>query len=202
MALSDYDSRSRRTQEKLVRAFFLLLDNGETPATFTVAQLVKEAEITRGTFYLHYRDKADFYHQLLGAFRRDFFRATIVQKYATPTVSYPVMNLTAAFSHVADRWRDYTKLIALSDQIFPRSVENELRQYLIEFAQKTGLATQPLAIKLQVAIDYRIAAVCGVGKRWLQTGMVYSAPYMSQLLVDTFPTAGADAAFNDFFIRH
>ncbi len=57
----------RRTlyTKKVIKDSFLLLKRSKAYADITVADLCREAEISRGTFYLHYRNTADVLHEVL-----------------------------------------------------------------------------------------------------------------------------------------
>ncbi len=57
------DRRTRKTQAAIKKAFFRLMK--EKPIEkITVLQICNEADIGRGTFYLHYHDIYDLYQQL------------------------------------------------------------------------------------------------------------------------------------------
>lgn len=86
--MSGYISRpTRKTREKrggvekepiearLLTAMERLLGRGHRFATLTVDQLASEAGISRGTFYLHFQDKADLVSRLMSVVTDDIVRS-------------------------------------------------------------------------------------------------------------------------------
>lgn len=58
------DRRTLYTQ-KVIREAFLKLKRGKAYNDITIADICREAEISRGTFYLHYRNTADVLDEVL-----------------------------------------------------------------------------------------------------------------------------------------
>ncbi|WP_425524836.1 TetR/AcrR family transcriptional regulator [Bacillus atrophaeus] len=57
------DRRSIKTKSAIKHAFLKLLHEKEINK-ITVSDLSKKADISRGTFYLHYKDVFDLYEQI------------------------------------------------------------------------------------------------------------------------------------------
>ena len=58
-------------EERLLAAMERLLEEGTKFATLTVEQLTTEAGMSRGTFYLHFRDKGELVARLMGVVTED-----------------------------------------------------------------------------------------------------------------------------------
>jgi AcrR family transcriptional regulator len=56
------DPRIRRTSKYLRKALVELLKEKDVGA-ITIQEITERADLTRGTFYLHYQDKKDFLFQ-------------------------------------------------------------------------------------------------------------------------------------------
>lgn len=69
---SELDPRIMKTKQQLKRALIKLLSKQSTQS-LSIQQITETAEITRGTFYLHYHDKQDFIQTIVNDFVTDFF---------------------------------------------------------------------------------------------------------------------------------
>jgi AcrR family transcriptional regulator len=56
--VSIYTEKNRKTKQLIQKSFVLILEN-KTFEAITVGDITKQAQINRGTFYLHYKDKFD-----------------------------------------------------------------------------------------------------------------------------------------------
>ena len=56
--MSIYTEKNRKTKQLIQKSFVLILEN-KTFEAITVGDITKQAQINRGTFYLHYKDKFD-----------------------------------------------------------------------------------------------------------------------------------------------
>lgn len=196
------DIRAQRSKLKLTNALFDLLDSGTTIPTLSVGELVAQAGVTRSTFYAHYRDKGDFYQQLQDELRRDFFQATMTKQYTNTGVAYPVLNLTAGFQYVAAQAKAFQILNKCdTGHQFVGLFENQLRAYLADFAAITAVTDQLTGMPLEIVIDYRVMALVGVAVRWVNLGMIYSAPYMAEILTEISQHDTGSHALDAFFLQ-
>lgn len=76
MKVKNQNSSSRRTEQKIKQAFAKLVQEKGSTDKITVSELAQAAEITRGTFYIHYDNIASvatsFREEILEEFFQDF----------------------------------------------------------------------------------------------------------------------------------
>lgn len=61
--MSVYKEKNRKTKQLIQSSFIKMLENKPFEA-ITIGDITKEAQINRGTFYLHYKDKFDLLEQM------------------------------------------------------------------------------------------------------------------------------------------
>ena len=74
------DPRVQRTKQQLRRALVELLKTATTKE-ISIQAITKQAQITRGTFYLHYEDKTDFIQKAVQDLTQDLYQTITIQNY-------------------------------------------------------------------------------------------------------------------------
>lgn len=72
------DPRVQRTKQQLRRALVELLKTATTKE-ISIQAITKQAQITRGTFYLHYEDKTDFIQKAVQDLTQDLYQTITIQ---------------------------------------------------------------------------------------------------------------------------
>lgn len=176
------DPRVQRTKQQLRRALVELLKTATTKE-ISIQAITKQAQITRGTFYLHYEDKSDFIQKTVQDLIRDLYRTITVQndKLVPP---YQQINLLALFEYV-ERRQDAFKVFHKNDTslAFKAQLTAEMRRliegYLTNLFQE---ATQADQIELSITADYLAGASLVLVFKWIEDGLVYSPRYMAKML--------------------
>ena len=189
------DPRVVKTRANLRRALVGLMQH-ESLDTISVQKITTAAHITRGTFYLHYKDKQDFIQAALSDFVDDFFANVIVKNPETATRE---CSLSRLFSYVERNVDTYAVLFGPAlDARYLELLFSRLRAELIEYGELVAAPADTLPVDLQA--DFVASALIGVLDRWLAAGMPYSpramARSVSQMLTGDTP---ADLPVATFF---
>ncbi len=114
MKVQGLNSSSRKTRNLIKRAFAELMNEKKELSKITVTELVKRAEITRGTFYTHYDDIYEV--------ANDYQLETIELLISDENVLYTKNDIINYFNEVFECLRKneeiYEMLLASNDSLF------------------------------------------------------------------------------------
>ncbi|WP_461239378.1 TetR/AcrR family transcriptional regulator [Paucilactobacillus sp. N302-9] len=204
MANSKTDPRVVKTRTNLKKALVRLMRHYKIE-NISVQKITETADITRGTFYLHYKDKQDFIKRAMDEILDDFFNAVIVEDSKLQSVdgqSIEVFSLKQAFKYIEDEAEVFDVLLNNQENdLFSAQLYNRLTDYLTEFQHKLGNQFVDLELPENLQISFVVSAQLGLVKHWLHEGMIYTPHYMTQSvgkLLSQFKTQGI--FFTDFFV--
>lgn len=178
------DRRKTRTKQLLQKALIELIEEKGIHA-ITVSDLSERAGINRGTFYLHYRDTADFLDQL----KKEMFDGLTKElamvnpleaaSYAQKGEAYPVsVRILEYFERHADYFR--IMLGPHGDITFPLEVLEFMRERLVHGVYSKLPPDGP------VPKDYLVAAITsanfGIVKHWFETGRKLPAAEVARII--------------------
>lgn len=123
------DLRIRKTKRS-IRAAFLELRKNRTLEKITVKELSELAEISKGTFYLHYKDIYDLSDQLQRALIADIIGTVPDPElfYSDPQNAHTMIREAFAENHAAVR----TLFSGSQAAVLPILIEKEIRQRIFE----------------------------------------------------------------------
>jgi AcrR family transcriptional regulator len=181
---SQLDPRVRRTRRALQDAVLALAEERDV-AAITVRDITQRAEVNRGTFYLHYRDKDDLLAQTLDALFDEFTaedRAFVDAhgRLAPDVVPPPLLDF---FRHVGARPRLYRRLLGGSGAtaFAARLRLFEERQFLRVW-REMGLVSAPGSAPAELRARFATTALQGAVGWWLDCGQSGSAETMAEWL--------------------
>ena len=149
------DRRSRRSQRLIKEAFYRLIVQ-KPLFRLTVAEITREADLERGTFYGHYHDVFDLYDQELAA-HVDTLLALFKRHYLT---AFDKHDFVPLFSSIINYLTTNQELQALMHEAYNQS--QALAVTLSEvavFGGQNDLATQ-------LEINYNLAGVLTILTDW------------------------------------
>ncbi|MCY7761831.1 TetR/AcrR family transcriptional regulator [Bacillus spizizenii] len=180
------DPRIRRTNKYLRDALIALLKEKDANS-ITIQEITEKADLTRGTFYLHYQDKQDFLFQSMTEVLDDLIRQVKPETLVEPVSideDHPPVSFVTLFEYIHEH-AEYFQVM-LSDRGLP-----QFRSLMAEFVQKRIYeellssieeSEKTLQVPKEILISYITSAHIGVICSWLESGMKYSPLFMANQL--------------------
>lgn len=188
MTMKKIDPRIKRTNNYLITALVELLKEKDLNK-ISVQNITDKANLTRATFYLHYRDKQDFFNKLVDeviADLIDYVKQIDTMQQELVSDENIKDAFTRLFEYIYKNNEFFT--IMLSDkglsQFRPKleaTVQNEIYVHLFNSRIKSNLAESE-KFPQSYLFNYITSAHIGVICTWLNEGMNYNPKYMAQLL--------------------
>jgi AcrR family transcriptional regulator len=182
-SLSDTDRRVHKSRTALKQAMLDCLSR-KPFSDISITDIVKSADLNRGTFYKHYVYKEDLLDDILTDVMTDLIRS-----YRAPYQNrrdFDIKSLNASaiqiFDHVQTYANVYT-LLAGTDKL--ANFQDKLYQTLknLYLDDVTDLTPNPKIDKDLLAC-YQAHAVLGMIIEWVQSHFKYSAAYMAEQLLE------------------
>lgn len=204
MENSRTDPRVVKTRNNLKQALVHLMKEYKIE-NISVQKITETASITRGTFYLHYKDKQDFIDRAMNGILDDFFENVMIEVYSLAGKSYPngvkVFSMQHAFKYIEDEADAFDVLLNNPENVvFFDRLSDRVGVEINHFYEKL----EPDFVELDVPTDIQIALIVsaelGLIKYWLQKGMIYTPRYMSSSVTKLMTQLKHDKIFfTDFF---
>lgn len=206
MTNSKTDPRVVKTRTNLKKALVKLMRHYKIE-NISVQKITETADITRGTFYLHYKDKQDFITRAMGEVLDEFFDSVLIDGsdfFTGVDTSIQVFSLNRAFKYIENEAEVFDVLLNTDEnELFSDQLYRRLEKYLKKFAVELDEEFVDLGVPENLQISFVVSAELGVIKHWLHDGMIYTPHYMTQSLakmLKQFDTAGV--FYTDFFVAN
>lgn len=163
----------------------------------SVQKITDTAHITRGTFYLHYKDKQDFVSRVMQKIIDELFDNVMIER-PTGEDEKPVsvFSLNKCFSYVEENSDIFTILLDRShDNNFYQLIYERLSKEIIHYAKTMNDELDDLDVPVQIQVEFLASALLGLISQWLTSGMIYTARYMTQSLEKMINTFQGDGLF-------
>ncbi|ATH91904.1 TetR family transcriptional regulator [Bacillus glycinifermentans] len=176
------DRRIKRTSRFLRDAFIELLKEKDVNS-ITVQEIADRADLTRATFYLHYKNKQHFISQSMEDMLNELIERVKPDLSESDTM-YPPPSFLSLFEFIQEH-ADYFEVM-LSDRGLP-----QFRSSLLKIVQKRiygellssiAESEERLTVPKDILISYITSAHIGVISTWLKSGMKFSPVYMAEQL--------------------
>lgn len=175
------DPRVIKTRTNLRRALVYLMQN-EKIDNISVQKITETAHITRGTFYLHYKDKKDFVKKAMDEIINEFFDSVMID--STNIVEGRViraMSLNKAFDYIEKNSDIFMILLDWAqNNNFYRQLYDRLTKEMESFVKEMGDDLDDLEVPMKVQIAFTASAILGLIAQWLNNGLIYTSKYMTK----------------------
>lgn len=180
---SNLDRRIRKSQKSLKDALLTLMQTKDFK-NISITDIVRLADLNRGTFYKHYQDKEELLAEIIDEVIKD-----LTISYRAPyenLTEFEISKLTASaikiFEHVEAHANFYV-LLGKSNILtgLQTQVCDELIQ-LISHDLSNNLENTQINTKL--IASYQAYAIWGMITEWVESEFSYSAHYMAEQLLE------------------
>ena len=179
MAANKTDPRVIKTRNSLRKALVYLM-RCEKLEDISVQKITETANITRGTFYLHYKDKQDFIQSAIQEIIDDFFNQVMIDSNFSKERTVKVFSLRKAFQYIENNADIFDVLLNNEkNNFFYEQLYNRLANEMTHFNEQVN-KNQQLKVPLNLQISFVDSAFLGLVSRWLEDGMIYTPRYMTQ----------------------
>lgn len=189
MELKREDRRIKRTKQKLREALADLIEEKGFDA-IKIHDLTEKADINRGTFYLHYKDKYDLLEQNENEIIEEILKiheeAKKHKKESPSNTQALIMTPDPAFIKLFEYIQQNEKFMkVLFGKNSNPSFQEKLKKLLRENMLKSFISRQ-LEKKMLIPIEYFLAFVVtahiGIIQQWVENGMKESPATMSLII--------------------
>ncbi|MCM3005669.1 TetR/AcrR family transcriptional regulator [Priestia koreensis] len=181
------DPRIKRTNKYLRDALVELLKEKDV-TSITIQEITEKADLTRGTFYLHYQDKQDFLVHSMNEVLEELIEEVKPKQDEQSTLNVDPQKGSVSFLKLFEfiqKNADYFKVM-LSDRGLPqfRSYMTEIVKTKVygELMSSIDEVEGGLDIPKDILISYIASAHIGVIGSWLESDMKFSAAFMADKL--------------------
>ena len=181
------DPRIKRTNKYLRDALVELLKEKDV-TSITIQEITEKAELTRGTFYLHYQDKQDFLMQSMNEVLEELIEKVKPKQNNEDSAAVEENDESVSFLKLFEFIYDHSDYfkVMLSDRGLPqfRSHMTEIVKKRVygELISSIGETEDGLDIPEDILISYITSAHIGVICSWLESDMKFSPAFMADKL--------------------
>lgn len=190
------DPRVLKTRRKLKTAFLHLL-SVQSLKDFNIKDLTQTAEVTRGTFYLHFKDKETFVAAMMNQLVKELFENTMVTG-ETDTVQRFSLNKMLEF---VEAHAYFFETLLKDKEAFSYRVilEDALYEQIETYRQ--ALSISDGRVPKEIVLNYLLYMILGFTDGWISQGQIYATHYMADNLHKILRSEFIEeVGLSDFFI--
>lgn len=179
------DRRSAKTEKCIWDAFAALILEQELSA-LKVSDIVKAADISRGTFYLHYKDKYDLLARMTDTLLAELRELPPQARRAAQDTGNPEIDHIFALllEYIEPRALWFRALLSLSGE---GAFSRRLREMMADDLRSGTYLTMShayLTVPLDYWVSYTLSANMGVIQTWLDGGCRETAAEIARVLAE------------------
>lgn len=194
------DPRVIKTRSKLKKAFLTLLSTHRL-GEMNVKDLTQTADVTRGTFYLHYKDKETFIQIMMEELITEYFEAVIYKKGVEEEGTTPIISLLATFEYVGNHPDFFKVLLSEQDALVYQEVFSDKLYEVIQEHQRAGKVNIKNNVPKELLMSFLMYGMLGYINSWLINGKIYANHFMASNLEKMLSsTLIEEAGLADFFV--
>ena len=172
------NSSSRKTREKIKKAFALLTKEKHSLNKITVTDLVKKADITRGAFYTHYENIYEVAKEL----QEDTLEVLVKDINQLRTLEYVPLYFDTIFAYLKEHEEIYTMIFSSNDPLlFTNTMSKFMSQHLCEILSNHRNISQ-LPLKVTLFVDGGFSLVV----KHFKGEIPYSLDEIKEMMKDMF----------------
>ncbi|HCM89307.1 MULTISPECIES: TetR/AcrR family transcriptional regulator [Vagococcus] len=181
------DPRVVKTRKKLRQAFLDLLKTRKL-SEMNIKDLTNQAGVTRGTFYLHYRDKDTFVETIMEEIIEDFYDHVVkyVAYDGNEDKLIPQIILDRVFEYIGDSPEFFVTLLKENDAEMYRTLfSDKLYDYILEHVNY-GNSIPVRKMPKELLNNFLVFALLGIADAWVVEGKIYANHYMATNVAKLF----------------
>lgn len=184
--MKQVDLRQIRSQQKLQQAYLTLLAQGNTQ--MSKQQICKEANVTRPTFYKHYKDihelRLDIHETLLSQLK-EALTITNLTPLAESAHEDVYRNVYLLFSYIKQNKQSYELLlIHYPDALFIQNIKQVIHQFIREGTEVSKIESVLISQHLPFVLSYYTGAYYETIVFWIEQQYEPAEEIMTRRLVD------------------
>lgn len=190
---SKLDPRVVKTRLNLRHALVFLMQS-EKLDDISVQKITETAHITRGTFYLHYKDKYDFVRRAMQEIIDELFDNVMidhdVDNHDDPV---QVFSLNRAFDYIEKNSDIFTILLdRTQNNDFYRQLYSRLADEMLKYGKTMNGELDEMDVPIKVQVAFMTSALLGLVAQWLNNGLIYTSRYMTSSVAKMLNTYSGD----------
>ncbi|MEC0169540.1 TetR/AcrR family transcriptional regulator [Paenibacillus graminis] len=167
------DRRIQKSRQAIIDAFMRLMSEKEFES-ITINQIAEEANVNRGTVYLHFKDKYDLRDQHLEAQINQLLHHCMSEDNMVHLPSKTTLLRT--FEYLEQHASFYSLMLtSKGSTVFRNQVETMFRQRLSEHLDSINLDGE---LNRDITVQFLISAAVGVLEWWIIRAMPYPTSVM------------------------
>ena len=181
------DPRVVKTRKKLRQAFLDLLKTRKL-SEMNIKDLTNQAGVTRGTFYLHYRDKDTFVETIMEEIIEDFYDNVVkyVAYDGNEDKLIPQIILDRVFDYIGESPEFFVTLLKENDAEMYRTLfSDKLYDYILEHVNY-GNSIPVRKMPKELLNNFLVFALLGIADAWVVEGKIYANHYMATNVAKLF----------------
>lgn len=190
---SKLDPRVVKTRLNLRHALVFLMQS-EKLDDISVQKITETAHITRGTFYLHYKDKHDFISRAMQEIIDELFDNVMINN-DVDHIAEPVkvFSLNRAFDYIEKNSDIFTILLdRTQNNDFYRQFYARLSDEMLKYGKTMHDELDELDVPIKVQVAFMTSALLGLIAQWLNNGLIYTSRYMTSSVAKMLNTYSGD----------
>jgi AcrR family transcriptional regulator len=172
------DRRIIKSKQAIMGAFIKLMSEKDFER-ITINEIAEEANVNRGTVYLHYEDKFDLLNQCIDTHLNELCESCLSDG-ETSNVD-PKASLLNTFRYLEKHAFFYSNM--LTNKSMPIFRERLLTLAIKQIETHLDMTGSNQNIKKEMLVQYVASAAVGVMEWWIVNSMPYPAEYMAEQLL-------------------
>lgn len=196
------DPRVIKTRKKLRQAFLELLKTRRLNE-MNIKDLTNQAGVTRGTFYLHYRDKDTFVETIMEEIIEDFYEKVIEY---TPFEEdsekmIPHMTLVNVFEYIGESPEFFVTLLKENDaEVYRNLFSDKIYDFILQHVNYSN-SIPVRKVPKEILTNFLVYALLGIADAWVVEGQIYANHYMATNVTKLFRSELFDEiGLSEFFV--